>query len=59
MSKEWKTPSVEEVKVKEDSASAGCQGKRLGCYAGSSCGSIEIKDHENNGQPRPQEKEGK
>lgn len=40
-SKKWEKPSVEEIIVKEDSTSMDCQGKRIGCYAGSSCGSIE------------------
>lgn len=44
MSKKWNAPSVQEVEVKEDSTSAGCQGKRIGCYAGSSCGSVKNED---------------
>ena len=42
--KEWKPPEVQEVKIQEDSTSMDCQGKRIGCYAGSSCGSVEIKN---------------
>lgn len=44
MSKEWKKPEIEEVAAKEDSLSGGCQMKRIGCYAGSSCGPVENKD---------------
>lgn len=48
--KEWRKPQVDEVQVKEDSTSTSCAGKARGCYAGSSCGSVEIKE-----QPKPQE----
>jgi hypothetical protein len=41
--KEWKAPEIQEVKVQEDSTTMACEGKRVGCYAGSSCGSIEIQ----------------
>lgn len=41
MKKKWVPPKVKEVPVVEDSTSTGCQGKRIGCYAGSSCGSVE------------------
>ena len=37
----WKAPETEKVPVREDSTSANCQGKALGCYAGSSCSSIK------------------
>jgi len=47
--KKWCTPQSKEVEVKEDSTSAGCQGKKIGCYAGSSCGSVEKN------QPEPLE----
>jgi len=47
MKKRWKDPKVKEVIAKEDSTSGDCQGKRIGCYAGSSCGSVKIS------QPRP------
>ncbi len=40
----WETPKVEEVAATDDSASAACQGKRIGCYAGSSCGSVTKTD---------------
>ncbi|MDP2924704.1 MAG: hypothetical protein Q8O30_13485 [Candidatus Omnitrophota bacterium] len=43
MSKKWKTPKIKEVAVKEDSTSGDCQGKMIGCHAGSSCGSVKIK----------------
>jgi len=46
MSKKWKTPETKEVEVKEDSTSMGCQGKRIGCYAGSSCSSVKKKKAE-------------
>lgn len=44
MNEQWKTPEVKEVALKEDSTSGDCKGKKIGCYAGSSCGSVEIKD---------------
>ncbi len=44
MVKKWKTPKVKEVKIKEDSTSGNCQGKAVGCYAGSSCGSVKKKN---------------
>ncbi len=43
MAKHWKIPKIKEVVLKEDSTSSDCQGKRIGCYAGSSCGSVKIK----------------
>jgi len=45
--KKWHKPESKEVVVKEDSTATSCQGKAVGCYAGSSCGSVE-KD-----QPKP------
>jgi len=44
MEKEYETPEVKEVAVKEDATSADCQMKAVGCYAGSSCGQVEIKE---------------
>jgi len=44
MTKKWKKPEAKKVDVKEDSTSSGCEGKRIGCYAGSSCGSVEAKN---------------
>ena len=44
MDKEWNTPEITEVELKEDSTSANCQGKKIGCYAGSSCGSVELAE---------------
>jgi len=37
----WKTPKTQEVELKEDGTSNSCQGKAVGCYAGSSCGSVK------------------
>lgn len=54
-SKEWQTPEVKEVILEEDSTSGDCQGKKIGCYAGSSCGSIK-KDQQDQPQPRESEK---
>lgn len=39
--KQWKPPEVKEVRLEEDSTSADCAGKSIGCYAGSSCGSVK------------------
>ena len=46
MSKKWKVPDIKEVTVKEDSTSGDCHGKMIGCHAGSSCGSVEIRDRD-------------
>ena len=46
--KEWHEPQSKEVEVKQDSTAMACQGKAIGCYAGSSCGSV-AKD-----QPEPE-----
>ncbi|MEK7200945.1 MAG: hypothetical protein AAB672_02345 [Patescibacteria group bacterium] len=51
----WVQPQVSEVEVKEDSTSMSCEGKRIGCYAGSSCGSVEIKNQPGSGE-KPKEK---
>lgn len=48
MKKQWQSPRVREVEVKEDSTAGDCQGKKIGCYAGSSCSSIKIKEEEKN-----------
>ncbi len=49
MSKKWKVPKTKEVKIKEDSTAVNCQGKAIGCYAGSSCGSMKkIKSSKKN-----------
>jgi len=44
MEKSWDKPEVEEVEIKEDSTSTDCQGKRIGCYAGSSCAQVKKED---------------
>lgn len=42
--KPYQPPQAKAVKLQEDSTSADCQGKRVGCYAGSSCGSIRKEE---------------
>ncbi len=44
MKKQWQPPKIKEVRVKEDATSMQCGGKKIGCYAGSSCGSVTIKE---------------
>ncbi|MBI5076961.1 hypothetical protein HZB94_01080 [Candidatus Falkowbacteria bacterium] len=49
--KKWHKPQSKEVEVTEDSTSMDCQGKRVGCYAGSSCGSVEKNRPKTRGKP--------
>ena len=50
--KKWTSPKVQEVQVKEDSTSIGCQGKKIGCYAGSSCGSVKREETKPRQKPK-------
>jgi len=48
--KKWKKPLAEEVAVTEDSTTVSCKGKRIGCYAGSSCGSVKKEEPAQQGE---------
>jgi hypothetical protein len=41
MKKKAEKPQAKEVSLKEDRVAAACQGKKLGCYAGSTCNSVK------------------